>query len=111
MVNSKSPKKRIARLERDIDRLRSSPSLRLGQHVTKAMRKPWRAPFLLFTLPWMMLSIGLELLGKKPSNGGDGNRGEVDLSQIEAPNHSADFFFLMYFKIFLPKKSGEGILQ
>ena len=89
MVNSKSQKKRIARLERDIDRLRSSPSLRLGQHVTKAMRKPWRAPFLLFTLPWMMLNIGLELLGKKPLNEGDGNNTKV--IQYE-PNNTVVMF-------------------
>ena len=67
MVSSKSQQKRIQRLERDVSRLKNSPSFRLGQHITKAMRQPWRAPFLLITLPWKMLSIGLELLGKKPA--------------------------------------------
>ena len=67
MANSKSQDKRIQRLERDVSRLNNSPSFRLGQHITKAMRQPWRAPFLLITLPWKMLSIGLELLGKKPA--------------------------------------------
>ena len=66
MVSSKSLEKRIGRLEREVNRLRSSPSLRLGQHITKAMRYPWRAPFLLVTLPWQMLMIGLEILGRKP---------------------------------------------
>jgi hypothetical protein len=58
---------KTARLERELNRLRSSPSLRLGIHITDAMRKPWRAPFLLFTLPFMMLKIGLEMLGKLPA--------------------------------------------
>lgn len=56
---------RLVRLKREIHRLRTSPSLRLGSHLTDAIRKPWRAPFLLVTLPWMMLMIGLELLGWK----------------------------------------------
>lgn len=67
MVNSKSHDKRIKRLERDVYRLKNSPSFRLGLHITKAMRQPWRAPFLLITLPWKMLNIGLEILGRKPA--------------------------------------------
>ena len=56
---------RLTRLRREIHRLRTSPSLRLGSHITDAIRKPWRAPFLIITLPWMMAMIGLELLGWK----------------------------------------------
>ena len=56
---------RLFRLHREIHRLRTSPSLRLGSHLTDAIRKPWRAPFLILTLPWMMLMIGFELLGWK----------------------------------------------
>ena len=67
MVSTKSQDKRIQRLEREIDRLRTSPSLRLGIHITKAMRQPWRAPFLVITLPWQMLMIGLEMLGRRPA--------------------------------------------
>jgi len=48
-------------------RLRTSPSLRLGAHITNAMRRPWRAPFLPITLPFLMLKIGLEMLGKLPA--------------------------------------------
>ena len=66
MVSTKSQDKRIQRLEREMDRLRTSPSLRLGIHITKAMRQPWRAPFLLITLPYQMLMIGLEMLGRRP---------------------------------------------
>ena len=67
MASEKAQKKRIARLEREITRIRSSPSLRLGVHITKAMRQPWRAPFLPITLPWLMLTIGLEMLGHRPA--------------------------------------------
>lgn len=56
---------RLTRLRREIHRLRTSPSLRLGSHITDAIRKPWRAPFLIITLPWMMVMIGFELLGWK----------------------------------------------
>ena len=53
------------RLERQLHRIRTSPSLRLGSHITTAIRKPWRAPFLLISLPFMMFLIGLELIGLK----------------------------------------------
>ena len=56
---------RLMRLRREIHRLRTSPSLRLGSHITDAIKKPWRAPFLIVSLPWMMLMIGFELLGWK----------------------------------------------
>ena len=62
---SESNRKRIVRLEREINRLRLSPSLRLGEHITKAMRFPWRAPFLIVTLPILMLTIGFEMLGRR----------------------------------------------
>ena len=54
------------RLQRELHRLRTSPSLRLGVHVTNAIRRPWRAPFLLISLPILMFMIGLELVGLKP---------------------------------------------
>ena len=54
------------RLRRELHRLQTSPSLRLGAHITTAIRKPWRAPFLILSLPFMMLMIGLELIGLKP---------------------------------------------
>ena len=53
------------RLRRELHRLRISPSLRLGAHITNAIRRPWRAPFLILSLPFMMLMIGLELIGLK----------------------------------------------
>jgi len=67
LSSEKAQNTRIARLEREIERIRSSPSLRLGAHITNAMRQPWRAPFLIITLPWQMLMIGLEMLGRRPA--------------------------------------------
>ena len=58
-----SRKMQVERLQREIERLRTSPSLRLGIHLTAAIKKPWRAPFLIITLPIHMLLIGFELLG------------------------------------------------
>ncbi len=55
----------VMRLRRELHRLRASPSHRLGAHITTAIRKPWRAPFLILSLPFMMLMIGLELVGLK----------------------------------------------
>lgn len=57
---------KVERLERQLHRMRTSPSLRLGAHVTNAMRRPWLAPFLPLTLPWKMFTIGLEMLGRRP---------------------------------------------
>ena len=59
---------KIQRLERELHRIRTSPSLRLGSIITDAMRKPWKAPFLVVTLPWNMVVIGLEMLGKRRSS-------------------------------------------
>jgi len=56
---------KIQRLERELHRIRTSPSLRLGSIITDAMRRPWLAPFLIITLPWNIVMIGLEMLGKK----------------------------------------------
>ena len=60
-----SRESKILRLERELHRIRTSPSLRLGSIITDAMRRPWLAPFLILTLPWNMLMIGFEMLGKK----------------------------------------------
>ena len=89
MASEKAQKKRIARLEREITRIRSSPSLRLGVHITKAMRQPWRAPFLPITLPWLMLTIGLEMLGHRPAVSPD----RIESTEVEyAPNNTVVMF-------------------
>ena len=65
MVFLVSKDAKIERLQRELHRIRISPSLRLGGHVTDALRKPWRVPFLPITLTWMILLIGMEMLGRR----------------------------------------------
>jgi len=53
-----------------MDRLRSSASLRLGVHLTSALRDPRRLPFLPATFPLLALRLGLEALGRLPPEQG-----------------------------------------
>lgn len=59
-------RRRIARQQRQITRLRESISFRLGRHITIAIEKPWRIPFLPITFPIFMIMLGLERLGRRP---------------------------------------------
>ena len=43
-------------------KIEHSASLRLGEHITQSILKPWRLPFLPITLPLVGLKIGLEHL-------------------------------------------------
>ena len=56
---------KLQRLQRELNRLRTSPSLRIGSHITDMIKKPWLAPFLIITLPWQILMTGLEMIGKR----------------------------------------------
>ena len=57
----------VGRLKRDRARLRQSVSFRLGLHLTRAVRQPWRLLVLPITFPWVCLNLGLERLGRKPA--------------------------------------------
>lgn len=59
-------RRRIARQQRQITRLRESVSYRLGRHVTIAIEKPWRIPFLPISFPIFLILLGLERLGRRP---------------------------------------------
>lgn len=50
---------------REVARIRKSPSFRIGTHLISSVEKPWRFPFLLFSLPWLVFSLGLERIGRK----------------------------------------------
>lgn len=50
---------------REVVRIRKSPSFRIGTHLVSSVEKPWRFPFLILTFPWLLVSIGLERLGRK----------------------------------------------
>jgi len=56
------------RSEREIRRLKNSVSFQLGLHLTDAVRKPWKFPFLPLTFPLKALSLGLGKLGRRPSD-------------------------------------------
>lgn len=58
-------KKQINRQEREIDRLKSSATYRMGEHLTNALNAPWRIPFLPFTFPVHAVMLGLEKIGLK----------------------------------------------
>ncbi len=53
-------KKQISRQERELDRLKSSVTYRMGEHVTNAFNSPWRIPFLPLTFPIHVVLLGLE---------------------------------------------------
>jgi len=71
MISEEAQMEKVAHLERKIDRLEQSVSLRLGSHIVKSVRHPWRAPFLIFTLPWQMLLVGFEILRKRSTSDSD----------------------------------------
>ena len=58
-------KKQINRQEREINRLKSSVTYRMGEHVTNALKSPWRVPFLPITFPIHVVLLGLEKIGLK----------------------------------------------
>ncbi|MBT5392080.1 MAG: hypothetical protein HOL22_07045 [Euryarchaeota archaeon] len=50
---------------REVVRIRKSSSFRIGTHLIRSIEQPWRFPLLLFSLPWLIFSIGLERIGRK----------------------------------------------
>ena len=56
------------RSEREIRRLKNSVSFQLGLHLTDAIRRPWKFPFLPLTFPLKALLLGLTKLGRRPIN-------------------------------------------
>ena len=66
LSSSEKAKRRIQRQQRQITRLRESLSYRIGRHITIAVEKPWRIPFLPITFPVYVFLLGLERLGRMP---------------------------------------------
>ena len=52
------------RSKRDLRRIKSSVSFRIGVHLTTAIRKPWMLLLLPFTFPLLIFRMGLERLGR-----------------------------------------------
>jgi UDP:flavonoid glycosyltransferase YjiC (YdhE family) len=55
----------IERYRRELNRLRYSPSFRVGQHFVEAFRKPWKALFLPLSLPILAVNLFRESPGKQ----------------------------------------------
>ena len=72
---------------REVIRIRKSTSFRIGTHIIRSIEKPWKFPFLILTLPWLIFSIGLERLGRRshPVN-------DTDLLQHAKPRRSIVMF-------------------
>ena len=62
----KGPDRREAALRRELWRVRNSASFRLGNHLIEAARNPIRLLVLPFTLPVVLWSLGMEMLGRRP---------------------------------------------
>ena len=60
------PDRREAVLRRELWRVRNSASFRLGNHLIEAARNPIRLLILPFTLPIVLWSLGMEMLGRRP---------------------------------------------
>lgn len=60
------PDRREAVLRRELWRVRNSASFRLGNHLIEAARNPIRLLILPFTLPAVLWSLGMEMLGRRP---------------------------------------------
>ena len=58
-------KRKWARSQREIRRLRNTVSFQLGLHLTTALRRPWRLLGLPITFPLLALKLGLQRLGSE----------------------------------------------
>lgn len=57
--------KQVDRQKREIFRLKNSVTYRLGEHLTDAIRRPWKLLILPITFPCYSFLLGLEKLGLK----------------------------------------------
>lgn len=80
-------KRRELLLRRELNRIRASISFRLGLHLTKAIRRPWRLPFLIFSVPYVMFILGLEMVGLRPTSASS------SIIEQDAPPRNCIVFF------------------
>jgi len=73
-------RKRNDRNEREIRRLRKSASFQIGLQFTNAVRQPWRLLLLPFTLPFNVIRLGLERIGRKP------NQASIGINLVNEPD-------------------------
>ncbi|MDC0055699.1 hypothetical protein OAJ94_01450 [Deltaproteobacteria bacterium] len=51
--------------QREISRLRLSPSFRIGTHIVKAFERPWKLLFIWISLPVLLWKVAMERLGRR----------------------------------------------
>jgi UDP-N-acetylglucosamine--N-acetylmuramyl-(pentapeptide) pyrophosphoryl-undecaprenol N-acetylglucosamine transferase len=73
-------RKKNDRNEREIRRLRKSASFQIGFHLTSAVRQPWRIPLLPVTLPFNIIRLGLQRMGRKP------NQASIGIELVHQPD-------------------------
>ena len=79
-------KNRITRHEKKIESLENSVSIRIGRHIVKSIRQPWRIPFLLFSLPYVAIFSGMDYLQRKKNQNDIMETGHKNsLAPIEPP--------------------------
>ena len=93
LSSSEKAKRRIQRQQRQITRLKESLSYRIGRHITIAVERPWRIPFLPITFPVYVFLLGLERLGLRPRKKIDANYDSSDLENQQSISKDAIVFF------------------
>ena len=66
IVIKRESKKKNSKTTKTNHSIRESLSYRIGRHITTAVEKPWRIPFLPITFPVYVFLLGLERLGRRP---------------------------------------------
>ena len=93
LSSSEKAKRRIQRQQRQITRLKESLSYRIGRHITIAVEKPWRIPFLPITFPVYVFLLGLERLGRRPQKKIDTNYDSLNSENQQNISKDAIVFF------------------
>lgn len=92
LSSSERAKRRIQRQQRQITRLKESLSYRIGRHITIAVEKPWRIPFLPITFPVYVFLLGLERLGRRPQKKIDTGYDSLNLEKQNISKDAIVFF-------------------
>ena len=92
LSSSERAKRRIQRQQRQITRLKESLSYRIGRHITIAVEKPWRIPFLPITFPVYVFLLGLERLGRRPQKKIDTDYDSLNLEKQNISKDAIVFF-------------------
>lgn len=79
ILDRNQQKMAFERSKRELRRIKSSVSFRIGVHLTTSIRKPWMLLVLPFTFPLLIFRMGLERLGRVELPFADGGEGADDI--------------------------------